>query len=336
MDSITHIVLGAVIGEAVAGKEIGKKAMFFGAAMQSFPDIDFVASFWLSPAENLLAHRSITHSFLFAVASTLLFSVLANRWYRSKETNLYLWILFLGLEIFMHLFLDACNTYGVGWFEPFSDQRIAFNILFVADPLFTIWSFIAFVFLLILRVDNPMRKNLAALALVMSTLYFLFALNNKRVIDISVKKNLSDQEIEYKRYFEAPTILNSLLWNIVVETERGYQIGYRSIFDQTPEIKFNYIPKDKSLLNPVDEYIGVYDLIKFSKGYYTVDRADSMIIFNDLRFGQVRGWESPKSQFIFRFYLEKPEQNRLVMQRGRFSGWNKESVKSLFRRIAGI
>ncbi|HEY5825998.1 MAG TPA: metal-dependent hydrolase [Cyclobacteriaceae bacterium] len=336
MDSITHIVLGAVIGEAFAGKKLGKKAMLIGAAAQSLPDIDFVASFWLSPSQNLLAHRSITHSFLFAVLATVLFSILLNRWYRSKEIELSRWMIFLGLEIFVHLFLDASNTYGVGWFEPFSHERIAFNIIFVADPWFSIWSGIGVIALMILKIENPKRKYWTAIALIMSVVYFAFALNNKRIIDANVKENIVQQKIEYKRYFEAPTAINSLLWNIVIETDRGYQIGYRSIFDDTDKIEFNYITKDRSLLNPVDQFIGVDDLIKFSKGYYTVDRVDSTVIFNDLRFGQIRGWDSPKSPFVFRFYLQKPEENRLVMQRGRFSGWDKEGVQSLLKRIGGI
>ena len=336
MDSVTHIVLGAVIGEAFAGKSIGRKAMLYGAAMQSLPDIDVVASFWLSPSENLLAHRSITHSFLFAILSTIALSILLNKWYRSKEIPLSKWMIFLGLEIGVHLFLDASNTYGIGLFEPFSTDRIAFNIIFVADPLFTIWSIIAVVALLILRMDNPKRKYWTTMALVLSVFYYLIVLNNKRIIDANVRENLVQQKIEHKRYFEAPTALNSLLWNVVIETDRGYQIGYRSVFDYTSKIDFNYIPKDRSLLNPVDQFIGVDDLIRFSKGYYTVDRVDSTIVFNDLRFGQIRGWDNPKSPFVFRFYLQKPEENMLVIQRGRFSGWNEEAIQSLFRRIAGV
>lgn len=32
MDSLTHIALGAVIGEVYAGKALGRKAMIIGAA----------------------------------------------------------------------------------------------------------------------------------------------------------------------------------------------------------------------------------------------------------------------------------------------------------------
>ena len=62
MDTVTHIVLGACIGEATAGKILGRKAMLFGALSQSLPDIDFIAYFWLDKTDNLLAHRGITHS----------------------------------------------------------------------------------------------------------------------------------------------------------------------------------------------------------------------------------------------------------------------------------
>ena len=64
MDSLTHIVLGACIGEAVAGKKLGKKAMLLGAIAQSVPDIDFVTTFWLSDSKDIVAHRGITiHTF---------------------------------------------------------------------------------------------------------------------------------------------------------------------------------------------------------------------------------------------------------------------------------
>ena len=40
MDSLTHIVLGAAIGEAMLGKKIGKKGILWGALAASLPDID--------------------------------------------------------------------------------------------------------------------------------------------------------------------------------------------------------------------------------------------------------------------------------------------------------
>ncbi len=53
MDTITHIVLGAAVGEVLAGKKLGKKALLIGAIAGNLPDIDFVASFWLDSARDV-------------------------------------------------------------------------------------------------------------------------------------------------------------------------------------------------------------------------------------------------------------------------------------------
>jgi inner membrane protein len=136
LDSLTHIVLGACIGEAFAGRKLGRKAMLWGALTQSIPDIDFIAGAWLDTSENLLAHRGFTHSVLFAIIIVPLLALLAERWHRPHNISMKRWLLFLGTEIFVHLFLDGFNAYGIGWLEPFSHERFALNTIFVADPFF--------------------------------------------------------------------------------------------------------------------------------------------------------------------------------------------------------
>src|SRR5690348_1496192 len=99
MDSVTHIALGAVIGEAIMGKRLGKKAMMWCAVAQSAPDIDFIASLFMDPTANLLAHRGFTHSILFCLLSAAVFSILAHRHYASKNIPLRRWLLFLLLQL---------------------------------------------------------------------------------------------------------------------------------------------------------------------------------------------------------------------------------------------
>ncbi|HEY0732729.1 MAG TPA: metal-dependent hydrolase, partial [Chitinophagaceae bacterium] len=60
------------------------------------------------------------------------------------------------------------------------------------------------------------------------------------------------------------------------------------------------------------------------------------LVFNDLRFGQIVGWHDPRERFAFHYYLGHDEEdNRLVVQRGRFARWNEESLSSLIRKIKG-
>jgi membrane-bound metal-dependent hydrolase YbcI (DUF457 family) len=63
MDSITHIVLGACVGEVLMDRKAGKKAILWGALAQSIPDIDFINGAWMPLTKELIAHRGITHSF---------------------------------------------------------------------------------------------------------------------------------------------------------------------------------------------------------------------------------------------------------------------------------
>ena len=46
MDSITQIVLGAAVGQAVMGKKLGNRAMMWGAIGGTIPDLDVVANFF--------------------------------------------------------------------------------------------------------------------------------------------------------------------------------------------------------------------------------------------------------------------------------------------------
>src|SRR5258708_23153111 len=154
MDSLTHIVLGAAIGELVAGRILGRKALLIGAVANSLPDIDFVASFWLPTARDVWAHRGITHSFLFVAVMTPLLAFLAARLFPRTGMTRERWWLFFGVELFTHIFIDAFNAYGTGWFEPFDHYRVAFHVLFVADPFFSIWLAVAFVALLILNTKH--------------------------------------------------------------------------------------------------------------------------------------------------------------------------------------
>src|SRR5579872_3901458 len=143
MDTLTHIVLGACIGESIAGKQLGKKALLVGAIAQSVPDVDFAASFWLPTSSELLAHRGFTHSFLFVVIFAPLLALASKYLFRGSNVRWSRWLLFWGLQIFIHDFIDAFNAYGTGWFEPFSHYRVSFNTIYVADPLFSLWPAIA-------------------------------------------------------------------------------------------------------------------------------------------------------------------------------------------------
>lgn len=86
MDSITQIVLGAACGEAVLGKKVGNRAMLWGAAGGTIPDLDVLANLFTDEISALAFHRGFMHSLLFAVIAPPFLGWLVHRLY---ETELY-------------------------------------------------------------------------------------------------------------------------------------------------------------------------------------------------------------------------------------------------------
>ena len=85
MDSLSQIVLGAAVGEAVLGRRIGNRAMIWGAVAGTIPDMDVLGKYFLSELDNLAFHRGISHSLLFCVLGALVFGWVTDRLYRSRH-----------------------------------------------------------------------------------------------------------------------------------------------------------------------------------------------------------------------------------------------------------
>ncbi len=44
-------------------------------------------------------------------------------------------------------------------------------------------------------------------------------------------------------------------------------------------------------------------LLWFSRGYFTVQRKDSVLVFNDIRFGRSDSWLGDEGAFLFSFHI---------------------------------
>ncbi len=335
MDSLTHIALGACIGEAFFEKGFGKKAMIWGALAQSIPDIDFLAATWLSPVDNLLAHRGFTHSLLFAVLVAPFFALIAEKVHRPHNISFRKWLYFFAIEVFLHLFLDAFNNYGVGWFEPFAHQRISFNTIYVADPFFSIWAGLALVMLIALNAHNRYRKFWWRLGIFAPMLYLSYCCFNKYKAEQEVKGILLTNHIPAERILTTPAPFQSWLWFVVAGNDSGYYVGYHSVFDHPGNLDLRYFRRNDSLALQSGMKEEIRKLKRFSQQFYTMEHWNDTLVFNDLRFGQISGWEDPENKFSFHYFLKEGADNTLVVQRGRFMGWNRKTLAVFWKRIRG-
>lgn len=335
MDLVTHIALGACLGEAMLGRRLGKKAMLWGALAHSFPDVDVISSLWLSTPEALLAHRGITHSIAGGIITILFFSWLAIRVNKRKTVQPVNWVLFFCIAVLLHPLIDTFNTYGVGWFEPFDHRRISFNTVYVADPLFSAVPVFAAIALAFIHPKSMLRKVWWRVAFLVTGIYLVTCVTTKAVVDHDVKKALDKQAIAYNDYFTTPAPFQNMLWYVVAGDDSGYYVGYRSVFDRSKAIAFHYVPTNKYLLSSYANQHEVDLLARFSQQWYAIEQWHDTLVFNDLRFGQITGWADTAARFSFHYFLGDSLDNRYVMQRGRVKGWSNESIDGFFRRIAG-
>ncbi len=335
MDTLTHTVLGACVGEGIGGRKLGKKAMLFGAVANNLPDVDVITSFWMNQTDGLLAHRGFTHSILFIALMTPLSGWVMKKIFSKNAFTKKEWSILLGINMFLHIFIDSFTSYGTGWFEPFSHHRVSFNLLFVADPFYTLALLVASIALLLLHKSSTKRIRWARTGIIISSIYIVYAWYHKIEVGRVVKESLSHEKINYTDFIATPTPLNNFLWYIVAKNEDGYNIGYYSVFDSEKEIHFHFLPTNDSLLRIVKDDEEVKKLIRFSQNYYHVEKINDTLIFSDLRFGQIGGWNTGDAPFVFHFNLEPGVNNDVVIQRGRLRASSGKAIRDMVERIKG-
>lgn len=335
MDSLTHIVLGAAIGEAVLGKKIGRKAMMWGALADTIPDFDVFASCCTTDAQQLLVHRGITHSILFVVLMSPLIGYAFSKWFKKAEVTFKQWTLLFFLGMFTHILIDSMTSYGTGWFEPFSSYRVSFNTIFVADVFYTLPFLVCILIALIAKNGSAKRMKWNKAGLYISSAYLVFTFINKWHVTDIMKSSFDEKKYFADDFITTPTPLNNFLWTAYSHDSTGTWIGYYSIFDKSKNIDFHRVERYDSLLKQFEDDESLKILKQFSKGHYVITQSDSNIYFNDIRFGQMAGWDDSDASFPFSFRLNKNADNSAALNRGKFKTPISQIFASLVNRVKG-
>ena len=335
MDSLTQVVLGAAVGEAVLGKKIGNRAMIWGAIGGTIPDLDVFLKYFVDEITNTEMHRGFSHSLVFAILIAPILGWVAKKLHRKlKDVSLKNWSWMFFWIVVTHPLLDAHTSWGTQFFWPF-EYRLAYQNIFVVDPLYTIPFLIFVVVAMFYKRTNPRRKFFNRAGILISSSYMLLTLFFKGVSHICFQNELEHKNIEYVELDTKPTPLNSILWNAFVETETGFRVAYFSLFD-SQQIKFSKeFKKNHRLLNPYMDQKVVKQLIKISAGWYYVDKIDDRFLFWDIRFGQV-GIDPDNSPFIWCYELIPDEFGIISVNRIQPNFDNmSEAIQVIFERAKG-
>ena len=307
MDSLSQIVLGAAVGEVVLGKKAGNKAMLYGAIAGTIPDLDVLARQFTDTTMALDIHRGFTHSVVFSVLFAPLFGWLVSRYERSGDFRGWSWLFFWAF--FTHPLLDAHTTWGTQLFWPF-DLRLAFQTIFVIDPVYTV-PFLVCLFLALTRKRiNPKRAFYNKLGLWISSSYLALTFVLKGLAFMQFSNTLETQGVNYTDLDTRPAPLNTILWAANVDTEDAYLLGDYSFFDAQP-ITFNSYAKDHHLIDSIRGNERVERMIRISQGWYTISKQDGKLYFNDLRFGLI-SLEPQSQDFVFKYEIGEDERGNIT------------------------
>jgi inner membrane protein len=137
MDTVTQALIGAAAAQCGAKSTHLRMAALAGAIGGLLPDADVLIR---SPADPLLFldyHRHFTHSLVFIPVVAVLAAVI-TRWVSRGRWPLRALLLPCALGVATHGLLDSCTSYGTHLLWPFSDTRVAWHIISIVDPLFTL------------------------------------------------------------------------------------------------------------------------------------------------------------------------------------------------------
>jgi inner membrane protein len=122
---ITHAVVGACAGVAVANGTTPRRLLAISVLCATLPDIDILSFLFGIPYDDLFGHRGITHAILFAALAGMAMVPFFFREVSPLSRVGISYALYFCSLIFMHGVLDAFTNggEGVAFLAPFDNRR---------------------------------------------------------------------------------------------------------------------------------------------------------------------------------------------------------------------
>ncbi len=338
MDSVTHIILGAAIGESILGKKIGRKAALVGALAKSIPDFDLFYTGLKDPFAYMCYHRGHTHSL---ILETLYAFPLAAIFYFlfGKKVEFKYWIVLFLICLWGHSILDTFTNYGTRLLLPFSNTAFSANNLSIVDLAFSLPMIILFIIGMCFKNGSLNRIRFNKSVLIYCFIYLGFTVVNKYTSNQILASSLKENNIKSTKSFSNPTILNNLLWYGMAVNDSNLYVAEWTLLKPKNKIKWYKYPRNIYLLDNYDDKTYREALQWFSNGYSIAENDGDTLNVYCTKFGRTNMTQSElEKSFIFHYKLFKQNgETKMNMEEPNEKNANmKEGIKDLWQRIIGI
>ncbi len=293
MDILTQGLLGATLALSASSKHEMKLAGGVGFAAALLADADTLIRSSNDPLLNIEFHRHFTHSLIFIPLGALIAALILWPILRKHITfkKLYFYAL---LGYATSGLLDACTSYGTQLFWPFSDERIAWRIIAIVDPVFSLTLLGAIIIALLRRLPRATQMGLF-----LAGCYLMLGVwQHNRAYDVAVQ--LAKQRGHtVERLLVKPTMANLILWRSIYKNEGvfhvdGIRVGLANhkVYPGAQAARF-IAEKDMPGLSPGSAvWHDIERFLYFSDDYVIIDPTRDKVLI-DLRYSMLPTGLSP-------------------------------------------
>ncbi len=283
MDLLTQGVLGAALAQTAAKPSETRLATVIGFAAGLLADIDALI---YSSSDSLLTieyHRHFTHSIFFIPIGALIAAFIL--WPLCKKSLSFKRVyIFSLLGYSLSGFIDACTSYGTYLLWPLSGERLAFHIISIVDPIFTLALIIGVVMAWRRRSQLPARLGLGIAAL-----YLLVAVVQLQRAELAIETLAASRGHTPARLVAKPTFGNILLWRSIYETDGKFyvdavNVGRQAKIYMGTSIDKYYPARDAGKLS--QDSVLYRDILRFNKfsDEYIALHPDKPNVLGDVRY----------------------------------------------------
>lgn len=324
MDSLTQAVLGAALQGTVLGRIQGRRALLYGAALGTLPDLDVIIRY-ADPVSQMTFHRGFSHSLFVLTGLALLLAWLVTwlghkywpeRGYRWPRLFAAFW-----LVLITHPVLDAFTVYGTQLFWPLQLIPESWAAVFIIDPVYTLPLLFTVLFAAIRGVQGR-AIALMTCALLFSTAYLGFGLGARMHAEQRFAAALDQQGVAVTEVRAVPVAFNSLVWRVMAKTADGHYFeGVSSVFDREPPEMLRH-SRNLEAAKPLGKDPLHARLRWFTGDWLRYDEVGDALVVTDLRMG-IPG------NYTFRFQMASRDSTGQWIV-GTPTAWSGTSANSMF------
>ncbi len=218
MDILTQGLAGAIVAGSFARPQQLRTAVAVGFFAGLLADADALIRSSDDALLFLDFHRHFSHALIFIPLGGLIAALLAWPLARRRLDFRALYLFSL-LGYFPSGLIDACTSYGTSLLWPFSEARIAWNVIAIVDPVFTLTLAAG------LALATARKHTLPArLALALALLYLLFGVVQRDRAEAEARTLALSRGHSVERLVVHPTLGNLLLWRSIYASGGRYHV----------------------------------------------------------------------------------------------------------------